>query len=708
MEGTSLKTLVSAVTIAALLLGGIVVAADTATTRFDPNTDATYLSGTSDYVFVELSSLPTAAAPGLSRGRSGKLNLQATDVRNYRANLAQERKALKDWARSNAPRASVVREYDIVLNAVAVKLNGTRRDTLAAAPGVTLVAESALYHPIMNRSVGLINADDVWARGGGPANAGAGIKVGIIDTGIKESHAFFAAGQVVVERVYCSGCPGVQNDDMWSDHGTHVAGTVAGQFGRTATVEGVAITGMSGVAPAAKLGDYNVFPAAGGGFIAFGGSAFSHDIAAALEDAVLDGMDVVNMSIGGGVQGPHDALAEATNNTVAAGVVAAVAAGNEGPGDSTVSSPGSAERALTAGASTNPHFVGIAVTVSGVTRGAAIGDFNNFDPAITAAYTVTTPANGCTPITTTLTGKIALIDRGVCTFTTKIRNAQTAGAVGVLVANNVAGDPTAMAHDGTDPFPTIPAAMLSKNDGTAIKPSGTATVNGTVKQEFVTTNADIIAGFSSRGPSPFNFLIKPDITAPGVNVLSSTFDLSEGTVGADTWSFFQGTSMATPHVAGAAALLRWRHPDWTPDQVKSALVTTAKRPVWDHVNGTAPTGVLTRGGGRIDVAAADGANATFAPASVSFGFHQGGGSAISVSRTVTHTAGSSATIVVAPANPTAGLNISITRSGGSFTATLTATKDVASGDYTGDIVVTTGGQTHRLPYWVRIDRKGKP
>jgi minor extracellular serine protease Vpr len=700
-----MKPLVAAVTIVALLLGVSLAAADTPTTTFNPNTDATYASSTaSDYVFVTLTSSATGAAPGLSRTRGGKLNLQAQDVRNYRANLAQERKAFKDWARANASKAAVVHDYDLTLNSVAVKLNGTRRDTLASGPGVTRVADSALYRPIMNVSVGLINADDVWARGGGAGNAGAGIKVGIIDTGIKESHPFFAAGQVVVERVYCSGCPGIKNDDMWSDHGTHVAGTVAGKFGSTATVEGVVIPGLSGVAPAAQLGDYNIFPAGGGGFIAFGGSAFSHDIARALEDAVQDGMDVVNMSIGGKVQGPHDLLAEATNNTVAAGVVAAVAAGNSGPGDSTVESPGSAERAITAGASTNPHFVGIAVTAGGATRGAALGDFNNFGK-VTADYTVTSPANGCTAITTALSGKIALIDRGVCTFTTKVRNAQNAGAVGVLVVNNSAGDPTAMAHDGTNPFPTIPAAMLSMNDGNAIKPSGTATVDGTVKREFITANSDIIAGFSSRGPSPFNFLIKPDITAPGVNVLSSTFDTSEGTVGPDTWSFFQGTSMATPHVAGAAALLRWRHPDWTPDQVKSALVTTAKRPVFDHVTGANATGVLTRGGGRIDVAAADAANATFAPASVSFGFHQGK-TAISVSRTVTHTASSGATITVVQANPTSGLTITITRNSGSFTATLSATRTVATGDYTGDIVVTNNGQTHRLPYWVRIDRKG--
>ncbi|HEX6305935.1 MAG TPA: S8 family serine peptidase, partial [Anaerolineales bacterium] len=186
-----------------------------------------------------------------------------------------------------------------------------------------------------------------------------------------------------------------------------------------------------------------------------------------------------------------------------------------------------------------------------------------------------------------LTGTIALIDRGVCSFTTKIRNAQNAGAIGVLVANNVAGDPVAMAHDGTDPFPTIPAAMVSKDNGAAMKPSGTVTVDGTAVQEFFTDNEDIIAGFSSRGPTPFNYLIKPDVTAPGVNVVSSVFE--------GEFAFFQGTSMATPHLAGGAALLLDLNPDWSPADVKSAMVNTAKRPVWDHVNGTNPVGVLARG-----------------------------------------------------------------------------------------------------------------
>lgn len=692
-----MKRLLTFVTVI-VLLTALPAASDTPRTSTNPNTDATTAIPTSsDYVFVQLKGASTATAPGLTRKRGGKLDLAAQDVRNYRANLATERRQFLDWARLNAPRAQRAQEYDLVLNAVAMQLNGTARSALASGPNVTAVFDSALYLPTMNISTGLIKANALW--GANPSNAGSGTKIGIIDTGIKESHPFIGVTKVIVERVYCSGCPGTQNDDMWSDHGTHVAGTAAGKHDVTATVAGVAITGLSGVAPGSQLGDYNVFPAGGVGF-RLGGFAFSHDIARALEDAVLDGMDVVNLSIGGGVTGPHDLLAEAVNGTVAAGVVAAVANGNAGPRLFTAESPGVAEKAIAAGASTNPHFVGIPVTNGGTTAGAALGEFDNF-ATVTADYTVTSPANGCTAISTAA-GKIALIDRGACTFTTKVRNAQNAGAIGVLVVNNVAGDPIAMAHDGTDPFPTIPAAMLGKTEGSALKPSGTVTVDGTAPQEFVTANADIIAGFSSRGPAPFTCLIKPDVTAPGVNVLSSTFVISD-------WAFFQGTSMSTPHVAGAAALLRWLNPDWTTDQVKSALLTRASRTVKDHVTGTDP-GPLARGGGRIDLEKAAAANSFYSPASVSFGCHTGNPE-INETRTVAYTGpaitNANVSIVFRTAKPS-GLDVTRSVSGGAITLQLAASRAVKSGRFDGDVVVSVGGQTHRLAFFVLVDREAVP
>jgi minor extracellular serine protease Vpr len=680
-------------------------------------TEAPATQTQSDYAIVVFGDPPAASytggIPGLARtkpSRGQKLNPNSQGVQAYVAHLNDVHQTYRAYLASKAANAEVVRGYSLVANALAVKLNGTGRDVLARGPGVQNVVDDALYRPTMNVSVGLVNAPALWSAVGGRANGGAGIKVGIIDTGIDDTHKFFACKSPIQHKVFASGVAG-PGPTIVFDHGTHVAGTATGCVITLTTKDGPITGTISGLAPAAQPFDYNVFPGFGAGFVAFGGSAFSHDIAEALEETVADGMDVDNMSLGGGVQGPRDFLADAVNETVDAGLVVAVAAGNSGPGDSTIESPGSAAGALTAGASTNPHFIGILVSASPSTGGtlnigAALGDFNNFVPPITASYTVTSPANGCTAISTALSGKIALIDRGVCTFSTKIRNAQTAGAVGVLVVNNVAGDPTAMGQDGTANQPTIPAAMVSKSDGTAMKPSGTATIDGRTPQEFVTTNADIIAGFSSRGPTPFTFLIKPDVTAPGVNVYSSVFK--------NAFAMFQGTSMATPHLAGSAALLLQAHPGWSPADAKSALVDTAKRPVFDHVTGTNPTGVLTRGGGRIDLAAATATPLTLDPASASFGKFIGSATvAGTVAVGVRNVSGGAQSCSVGLTGPTI-----VTASPGSFslanggTTTLSVRLNggttLASGDFSGDVVVTCGAKTLRAPWFTRIDREGKP
>jgi minor extracellular serine protease Vpr len=662
----------------------------------------------------------TGGISGLERTKpehGQKLNARSRPVQAYVRYLGKAHEAYRAYLASNAPNAQVVREYFHVLNGFAIKLNGTRPETAAAGPGVGRAAFSWLYRPTMTVSTGLIDAEDVWPSAGGRANAGSGIKIGIIDSGIREDHPAFGCKTAIAHDVFASGeaLPPGAAETIVFNHGSHVAGTAAGcVLDLSGPEDGPTSGTWSGVAPGASLHDYNVFPGFGAGFRAFGGSAFSHDICAALEKSLVDGMDVVNMSIGGSVQGPHDSLAECTDATADANVVPAVAAGNEGPGDSTISSPGSAPGALTAGASTNPHFVGIPATVAGKgTFGAALGDFENFDPPVTADYTVTTPANGCTAISTALAGKIALIDRGVCTFSTKIRNAQAAGAVGVLIVNNVAGDPVGLAHDGLA-FPTIPAAMLGRNDGNSIKPSGTVTADGTSPQEFITANADIIAGFSSRGPTPFTILIKPDVTAPGVNVYSSVFN--EQNPSELGFAYFQGTSMATPHVAGSAALLLALHPGWSPADVKSALAQTAKRPVFDHVTGANPTGVLVRGGGRIDLDAATATPLTVDPASASFGRFTGnkvasGALALAV-RNVSGSDQSCAVEVTGSDIVTASPSGFSLEPGGTASVTLTLDggkeSTTASSDRSGDVELACGSTTLRVPWFVRIDRQGKP
>lgn len=686
---------------------------------------------TREYIMIKFQDPPAASyeggIPGLERTKPlrGKFDLTSPAAQAYLKHLDNVHANYRSWLARNAKGAEIVREYRVVFNGMAIKLNGVRPERVAGGPGVVARAFSSLYHPTMNVSTGLIRATEVWGELGGPASAGSGVKVAVIDTGIDLTNSFFddtgyaatsqidacedqdadpatpdTNNKVVVCRVYTSGVAlGAAQPfpALFFDHGTHVAGTVAGNANTTGVVQGttLAIEDLSGVAPGALLGNYNVFPGFGAGFWAFDGSAFSHDIAAALEDAVLDGMDVANMSIGGSVQGPHDFLAEASNSTVDAGMVVVVAAGNAGPGDATMESPGSAEKVITAGASTNPHFAGILVTVQNVgSFGAALGDFLNFDPAITADFSTTTPANGCSAIAEDLAGQIAVIDRGVCTFGTKIRNAEAAGAIGAIIANNVAGDPVAMGTDG-GAFPNIPAAMISQADGAVIKPSAGVepmTVDGTTIVEFLTGNADIIAGFSGRGPVPFTGLIKPDLTAPGVNVLSSVFD--------GEFAFFQGTSMATPHTSGAAALILHQYPGASPAEVKSRLVNSAARVVLDHVTGASDPGVMARGGGRIDLVEAFDAATFFDPVSVSFG-EVTGNRKVSKSMTIA-TSGDAITLVSVTGDVSADLTVTAAVTNSSIVVTMEAARTLADGDYEGDIVVEAGGQAYLVPWWVRI------
>jgi subtilisin family serine protease len=305
-------------------------------------------------------------------------------------------------------------------------------------------------------------------------------------------------------------------------------------------------------------------------------------------------------------------------------MVIAVAAGNSGPAPGSIESPGSAARALTAGASSVPHFIGAPVMANGNTYGAAAGQFATVTNDLSAPLGVVLDngslSSGCAALAdASLAGKVALIARGACSFSAKIRNAQAAGAVAVLVVNNVLGDPVAMASDLTPDQPTIPAYMLSFVDGMALSGAdGTSVTIGATMAYFQSANADLMADFSSRGPTRIKARIKPDVVAPGVNVLSSIPVAFCG--GAPCWAFFEGTSMATPHLAGSAAIVRWLHPDWSAAQVRSAVVNTADANVLtDPLTGGPVTDVNIVGSGRENLLSAVNAAITLDPVSVSFG-----------------------------------------------------------------------------------------
>ena len=588
-----------------------------------------------------VSKFSSKSAPGK------KIDFNNNTVKSYRAQLSAQRNDFKQWLQTYAPKAKVTSQYDISLNAVAVQLNGTSLDTIKGAPMVQSVQYNALYHPDLSESHKIINADAAWNAAGGRSNAGAGIKIGDIDTGIDETHPFFdpaafsypsgfpkcdaadsathkanqncehVSPKVIVAKVFNNKLNQNGFDAAAvQDHGTHTAGIAAGVTGQTAVVQGVSIDDMSGIAPGAWLGNYNVFP----GDVT---NARSEDILNAVDAAIADGMDVLNLSLGGGYHGNNDLLAIGLDNAVEAGVTVAVAAGNSGPGGGTVESPGRARNVITVGASTNQHFVGQPFTYpagGGTTVGAAVGDFdalpgNSFNLFDTAS-------DGCTSVPAGASGDLAIINRGNCTFSQKVANAKTAGAIAVLIVNNVAGDPIAMARTaGFDD--DLPAVMIGQNEGAALRASGATTASAEATfQEFITANKDILAGFSSQGPTNVDLAVKPDLTSVGVNVLSSITCVGKSDTcpgDGSGWAFFSGTSMSTPHIAGSAAVLRDLHNDWSPAQIKSALVNRADLVVKDAKTGIHDIGPTAQGAGRENLSVAADGTTWLSPVSASFG-----------------------------------------------------------------------------------------
>jgi subtilisin family serine protease len=690
-----------AVLAAGALVATMAVAPATSPATASPSNDVGSSSSTVDTsrAIVQLSAEPLATYSRTKPAQGKKIDFSSATVKSYRALLSKARNDYKAWLRKNVPGATVSGEFDISLNAVSVKLNGASLAQVSATPMVKTAQYEGLYYPTADVAVdpdlALIDATQAWAHAGGSANAGAGVKVAIVDSGIDQDHPCFddagyepqtqlgdkkyTNNKVIVARVFNNKLNQNGFDaEAVGDHGTHVAGTVACNFETPATVNGVAIPyGISGVAPRALLGNYNVFP----GTVE---NARSEDILNALEAAYSDGMDIANMSLGGGSHGIQDLLTVAVDNLDRANMVVSISAGNEGPGAFTIGSPGMAERGLTAGASAVGHFVGAPVTVDGTTYGAASGDFATVDADLTAPLGVALSSGSlstaCSALPAgSLTGTIALISRGGCTFSAKIRNAQDAGATAVLVVNNVAGDPTAMASDGTANQPTVPAYMVGLDTKAALMAAvGHPTTIGAALAYVSTPNSNIMAGFSSQGPVDVSLRVKPDVVAPGVNVLSSIPVKECG--GDPCFAFFSGTSMAAPHLAGSAAVVRGQHPDWSAAEVRSAIVNTAVQGVLgNYVSGGPTNNVLVVGAGLENLDNAVQATVGLDPVSVAFGgVPSGSGQTRTETVTVTNLGGSSATYTFAVSDQPSGVSYSVSpatatvAAGASTTVTVTA------------------------------------
>ncbi|MFO1330681.1 MAG: S8 family serine peptidase [Rubrivivax sp.] len=685
--------------------------------------DSTTPKATQDagYALVQLQGEPLSTYVKTKPPKGKKIDFDQSTVKSYRAQLSALRNDYKAWLRANVPQASVSGEFDISLNAVGVKLNGATLAQVAAAPMVRSAQLQGLYVPnAADPDLQVIRAGDAWAVAGGPANAGAGVKVAIVDSGIDTGHPCFADtgyaaqtqlgdrrftnNKVIVAKVFNNKTPSQKHTPEAIDsHGTHVSGTVACNFETPTTVDGVTLPyRMSGVAPRALLGNYNVFP----GSVE---NARSEDILNALEAAYADGFDVANMSLGGGAHGIQDLLTVAVDNLDRAGMVVAVSNGNEGPGYRTVGSPGSAARALTAGASAVGHALVHQLSVGALMVPGVKGEFGS--GPVTAPLRVlldaASPFNGlsqaCTPFTAgSLAGSIALITRGTCDFTVKLRNVQAAGGVGAIVVNREPGAFT-MGQNGEPAQPTIPGFMvdpvswlaaLKAADGQ----STTLPLLGTY--QFVASANDVIGDFTSWGPTDVDFRVKPDVMAPGVNVVSSIPRRYCG--GAPCFAFFNGTSMASPHLAGSAAVVRGLHPDWSSDQVRSAIVNTADRKVVRDLDGsTVLTDANKVGTGRENLLAAVAAKVALDPVSISFGaVPSGSGQSLQSAVTLTNLSGASLTLTLAVAEAQ-GSGAAFAVPGGAITlaagasqtvtVTLATAKGAATGGKQAVLQVLSGG-----------------
>jgi minor extracellular serine protease Vpr len=578
--------------------------------------------------------------------KGDKLNVQSSQAKSYISHLAQEQNNFASSLKKVSANTKIERQFNTVFNGVTVVGQGLSIKQLMALPGVKAVYPETMYEVNMDASHERINSEAIWNAVNGMENAGKGIRVAVIDGGIRPENPMFAddgftapTGAMPTDD-YCSTvdttfCNNKLIVARWSQptdpvcadeymsplgyggHGTHVAGTAVGNK-VDITYKGNDVT-LSGVAPAAYLMAYKALYSPADCGQASGSNIMLME---AFEHAVKDGADVINNSWGGGPGGdpansPYKTMFEAAE---AAGVIVVTAAGNDGDkGAKTIGCPACIESGITVANSTTGRFFANGFTVNGEDFIAVPGSDSLIEmditaPIINAKNIDADNFQGCDPFAAdSFKDGIALISRGACNFSDKAEHALAAGAKAVVVYNNTSGAPFTMSLPGM----TFPSVMISDAAGaTIIEAMGDAATQGTISPEIKRivdkTLADTINASSSRGPNGNENILKPDLAAPGTDILSA-FSPDEG---GEDFNSISGTSMASPHVAGAAALMRQLHPDWTAVDIKTALTSTATINKILEADAATPATPFAMGAGRMDLDAAAKAVLTFDKPSV--------------------------------------------------------------------------------------------
>jgi subtilisin family serine protease len=601
------------------------------------------------------------AKPARKGNGRGRIDANAPASRKYVGFLADRQRGYEKRIGAALGRElQVSKRMQHAVNAIVTAMSPLEAEAIGRLPEVRLV--EAYREVPMDTDIGphLIGASNIWtgaagSLGDGPAAArGEGVVVGIIDSGINFGSPSFAAIDPVDGYVhvnpngagnYLGTCaPGGIDEGRCNDkliggwdficgagapanacgiaslreepgfgdtngHGSHTASTVAGN-NRTTTFDGSSVA-ISGVAPRANVIAYDVCYT---NLITGQGLCPNVSSMAAANQAVADGVDVINFSIGGGAAPWNDIVSLAFLGATDAGVFVAASAGNSGPGAATL---GHVEPWTTTSAASRHRLGGFTSALSVTGPGTPPASLQRIllspgsdGVALQAPLPGTTPlvvspgidttSDGCTASggypAGTFQGAIAVVRRGSCAFSEKVTNAAAAGAVVVVISNNAAGGISPLV-----PGTTIPAFGTTQAVGNALRDFTRANAGATAGISLAPNAVDALADFSSRGPGGFDVL-KPDLAAPGVNVLAA-YAGTTITGFENATAAISGTSMASPHTAGAAALMRQMHPSWTVPEIKSALTMTATRSVLleDQIT---PADAHAGGAGRLQVDAA--------------------------------------------------------------------------------------------------------
>jgi subtilisin family serine protease len=596
-----------------------------------------------------------AGLPATSPAATGaeKLDVTAPESQLYLQYLAKQEDTFVLNAKNKLPAVQVTNRFDILFGGVSMLVPASQVDQVASLPGVKAVFEDTLQKPLTDRTPQFIGAPTVWNKLGGQESAGDSVVIGVLDTGIWPEHLSFSdpdpSGKAYGPKpsgwkgTTCTfGNTAFNPDDVPftcnnklvgaarfmstydalvgigpgefasarddDGHGTHTASTAGGNASVEASIFGVPRGIVSGIAPRARVAAYKVCGPAG---------CYSSDSAAAVQQAIKDGVNVINFSISGGANPFADAVELAFLDAYNAGVFVAASAGNAGPTPETTDHRG--PWVTTVAASTADRAF-----VSTLTLVAGSNTYNTTGTSVTAGVPTPMPVvnAGDAPYNDPLclnsaadnafAGKVVICRRGSNGRVAKGFNVLQRGAVGMILYNQSA----AVTDLETDNH-FLPTVHIQFAQGQALvaflvaNPTATASWPAAFKS---TQQGDVMASFSSRGgPQQSLGVSKPDITAPGVQILAGRTRLSVDIAAGPNGELFQaiaGTSMSSPHIAGSAALLKALHPKWTPGQIKSALMTTAKTSVVKE-DGTTPANAFDDGSGRVDLTQAGMAQLTF-------------------------------------------------------------------------------------------------